>query len=538
MNKHEKNILRRYFTTSVFLLLASLLFASPTSTEKRKLFRKVVFPVIETPAVFSGSIDDKDYLIFIEHSDSLHVRGHYMSLEETMTDTLPFRLEARGRNARLYYNGERETFRPRVKTMDKWQADGYARLSVLKTAFFHFQIHEVPSFQDFENNRYQDTLFAVGEISDIRYSHVPGFWSELGDETDVTDKVFRMADAINEIPLDLHLDIFQPQNDTLAKHPLVMLVHGGAFYFGSKDDASITSWCRHLASQGYVTASIDYRIGFLPTMTSIGRAGYRAVQDAHAAMRFLVSHQEEYSIDTSMIFVGGASAGAITVLNLAFMTNETRPVYTRSDLLRPDLGDIDTCGNAIKANFRIRGIIDMWGAMPDTALLHGRNIPILAFHGDADNIVPYEYNYPFGISGPLKTRLVEPMFGSSCIVDRAIKLGHQAHLVTFGGYKHSPHVNPDTKAFNDNFFVIQDMMSDFFYDIVVPQKPEIIGENDHYYVRPYPLETSWQVEGGVILSSEGNAVEIAWIKNAPQRSITVSVLMPYGVGLTETKVLL
>ena len=528
--------MRRLFITIVFALLSAHLFGNDGIPDPRLFMKRVFFPVVETPAVFTSIIDDKDFLVFIEYSDSLNIKGHYMVWGETMADTLPFKLEAKGRNAILYYENQKETFRPRVESMDGQHAIGYARLSLFGTARFNFNILETPVFHDFENKRYQDTLFAVEEISDICYAHVPGFWSELGDETDVTDKVFRMADAINEIPLDLHLDIFQPQNDTLAKHPLVMLVHGGAFYFGSKDDASITSWCRHLASQGYVTASIDYRIGFLPTMTSIGRAGYRAVQDAHAAMRYLVSHQEEYRIDTSMIFVGGASAGAITVLNLAFMTNETRPVYTRSDLLRPDLGDIDTCGNAIKADFRIRGIIDMWGAMPDTALLKGHNIPILAFHGDADNIVPYDYNYPFGISGPLKTRLVEPMFGSSCIVDRAIKLGHQAHLVTFGGYKHSPHVNPDTKAFNDNFFIIQDMMSDFFYDIVVPQKPEIVGENDHYYVRPYPLETRWQAEGGVILSSEGNAVEIAWIKNAPQRSISVSVLMPYGAGLTETKV--
>jgi hypothetical protein len=531
--------MRRLFITIVISLLSASLFGNNGISNPRqlKLKKKVHFTVIETPAVFTGSIDDKDYLIFIEHSDSLLVTGHYMSLEETMADTLPFRLEARGRRARLYYNGEKETFRPHVKTMDKWQADGSARLNVLKTALFHFQIHEMPVFQNFENKRYQDTLFSVEEINNICYANVPGFWSELGNETDVTDKIFRMTDAISEIPLKLHLDIFQPQNDTLAKHPLVMLVHGGAFYFGSKDDASITNWCRHLASQGYVTASIDYRIGFLPTMTSIGRAGYRAVQDAHAAMRYLVSHQEEYRIDTSMIFVGGASAGAITVLNLAFMTNETRPKYTRSDLLRPDLGDLDTCGNALKTNFRIKGIIDMWGAMPDTSFLHGRNIPILAFHGDADNIVPYGYDYPFGIAGPLKTWLVEPMFGSSCIIDRAIKLGHQAHLVTFGGYKHSPHVNPETKAFNDNFFLIQDMMSDFFYDIVVPKKLEIVGEDGHYYVRPYPLETSWQVEGGVILSSENNTVEVAWIHNTPQRSITASVLLPYGVGLTETRVI-
>lgn len=530
--------MRRFFTTSVLLLLVSLLMARPTSTEKRKLFWKVVFPVIETPAVFTGTIDDREFLVFVEYSDSLHIRGHYMSLEESLTDTLPFQLEARKRNARLYYNGERETFRPRVKSMDEQHADGYARLSVFGTAFYHFQFLETPVFHDLENKRYQDSLFAVEEISDICYAHVPGFWSELGDEADVTDKIFRMADAISEVPLDLHLDVFQPQNDTLAKHPLVMLVHGGAFYFGSKDDKSITAWCRHLASLGYVTASIDYRIGFLPTMASIGRAGYRAVQDAHAAMRFLVSHQEEYGIDTSMIFVGGASAGAITVLNLAFMTNETRPEYTHSGFLRPDLGDIDTCGNAIKADFQLKGIVDMWGAMPDTTFLHGRNIPILAFHGNADNIVPYDHDYPFGIAGPLKTLLVEPMFGSSCIVDRAKKLGHDARLFTFVGFKHSPHVNPDNKALNHNFYIIQDMMSVFFHDLVVPDKLRILESNGSYYVSPEPLWACWKVDGGVILSSEGNIVRVAWIRNAPQHSITVSAAMPYGVGITETKVVL
>lgn len=527
--------MRRFIITIVLSLLSAHLLGNDGIPNPRLFMKKVFFPIIETPAVFTSTIDDIDFLVFIEYSDSLHIKGHYMVWEETMSDTLPFKLEAKGRKAILYYENQKETFRPRIKSMDGQHAVGYARLNLFRTSHFQFNLLETSDFQNFENNRYQDTLFAVEEINDICYANVRGFWSELGDETDVTDKIFRMTNAISEIPLDLHLDIFRPQNDTLAKHPLVMLVHGGAFYFGSKDDASITNWCRHLASQGYVAASIDYRIGFLPTMTSIGRAGYRAVQDAHAAMRFLVSHQDEYGIDTSMIFVGGASAGAITALNLAFMTNETRPEYTRSDLLRPDLGDIDNCGNSIKANFRIRGIIDMWGAMPDTTFLHGRNIPILAFHGDADNIVPYNYDYPFGIASPLNTLMVEPMFGSSCIVDRAIKLGHKAHLVTFSGYKHSPHVD-NNKAFNDNFFVIQEMMSDFFYDNVAPQKPEIIKANDHYYVKPYPLEARWKVEGGVILSSESNSVEIAWIQNAPQHCITVSILMPYGVGFTETKI--
>lgn len=527
--------MRRCIIAIVFSLWFAHLFGNDRFPDPHLFMKKVYFPKVETPAVFKSTIHGDNYLIFIEYSDSLNMKGHYMALEGDMNDTLPFRLEARKRNARLYYNGKKETFRPRVFSMDSIHARGYARLSVLGSASFRFEMHKIADFQDFENSRYQDTLFAVEEIADIPYANAMGFWSELGDETDVTSKIFQMSQAISEIPLDLKLDVFMPQDDTLQKHPLVMLVHGGAFYFGSKDDKSITQWCRHLTSMGYVTASIDYRIGFLPTMSSIGRAGYRAVQDAHAAMRFLVAHQEEYGIDTSMLFVGGCSAGAITVLNLAFMTNETRPDYTRSSLLAPDLGDINTCGNDIRANFHIKGIIDMWGAMPDTTFMRGHDIPILAFHGDADDIVPYDYDYPFGVAGVLKTMLVEKMYGSSCIVDRAIKSGNKAQLVTFSGYKHSPHVEPATKKLNDNFFIIQNMMSDFFYDIVVPQKLEIEEENDHYFVRPYPLSTSWLVEGGVILKSEDNNVWVEWIGNAPKHSITASAILPKGIGLTTTE---
>ena len=527
--------MRRYIFALVLSLSFVHLFGNDGIPNPRLFLKKVYFPVVETPTVFISKVHGKELLVFIEYSDSLNVKGHYMALEEDMTDTLPFRLKAHKRNAILYYNGEKETFRPRVISMDSTHARGYARLSVLGTASFRFDIHEVPAFHDYGNNRYQDTLFAVEEINDIPYAKVMGFWSELADETAVTDKIFRMSNAISEVPLELHLDVFRPQNDTLQKRPLVMLVHGGAFYFGSKDDKSITQWCRHLASMGYVAASIDYRIGFLPTMASIGRAGYRAVQDAHAAMRFLVSHQEDYGIDTSMLVVGGGSAGAITTLNLALMTNETRPDYTRSSLLAPDLGDINTCGNDIRANFRIKGIIDMWGAISDTTFMRGHNIPILAFHGDADDIVPYDYDYPFGVAGVLKTMLVEKMYGSSCIVDRAIKSGNKAQLVTFSGYKHSPHVEPATKELNDNFFIIQSMMSDFFYDIVVPQKLEIEEENDHYFVRPYPLSTSWLVEGGVILKSEDNNVWVEWIGNAPKHSITASATLPKGIGLTTTE---
>ena len=531
-----KKFVSFFFLASMCLLLCTHLFGNDSTPDPIMFKNGDCFPIIDTPTVFKSTIGDRDFLVFIEYSDSLNIKGHYMSLEETMTDTLPFKLEAKGHNAVLYYEDHEEIFRPCVEFMDERQAYGYAQLSTLDTAIFRFQIHEAPAFQDFGNKRYQDTLFAVEKISNIRYANSPGFWSEIDDNTKPMGKILRVVDVRRTVPLDLCLDIFRPQNDTLKKRPLVMLIYGGAYYFGSKDDPKITNWCRHLASLGYVTVSIDHRLGFFPGKVGIERAAYRAVQDAHAAMRFLVSHQEDYGIDTSMIFVGGSSSGAVTALSLAFMTNEGRPKYARKGLFRPDLGDIDTCGNALRTKFRIRGVAEMWGAMSDTSLIHGHDISILAFHGDADDIMPYEYDRPFSVAKPFNRLAADPMFGASCIVDRATKLGNHARLVTFAGYKHMPHVDPKTKVINDNFYVVQDTMSEFFHDIIVPQKLEIEGEDGHYYVSPCPLKASWIVEGGVILSAENNTVEVAWIKNAPQHSITVSALLPYGVGLTERKV--
>ena len=531
-----KKIVSFFFLASMCLLLCTHLFGNDSTPDPIMFKNGDCFPIIDTPTVFKSTIGDKDFLVFIEYSDSLNIKGHYMSLEETMTDTLPFKLEAEGHNAILYYEDHEEIFRPCVEFMDERQAYGYAQLSTLDTTIFRFQIHEAPAFQDFGNKRYQDTLFAVEKISDICYANSPGFWSEIDDNTKPMGKILRVVDVRRTVPLDLCLDIFRPQNDTLKKRPLVMLIYGGAYYFGSKDDPKITKWCRHLASLGYVTVSLDYRLGFFPGKVAIERAGYRAVQDAHAAMRFLVSHHEDFGIDTSMIFVGGSSSGAITALSLAFMTNEGRPKYARKRLFRPDLGDIDTCGNALRTKFHIKGVVDMWGGMPDTSSLSGHNVSILAFHGDADDVMPYGYDRPFSVAKPFNRLAADPVFGASCIVDRATKLGYHARLVTFAGYKHMPHVDPKTKVINDNFYVVQDTMSEFFHDIIVPQKLEIEGEDGHYYVSPCPLKASWIVEGGVILSAENNTVEVAWIKNVPQHSITVSALLPYGVGLTERKV--
>ena len=92
-----------------------------------------------------------------------------------------------------------------------------------------FQIQEAPAFQNFENRRYQDSLFVVEKISDICYAKSPGFWSEIDDNTPAMGKILHVVDVRRTVPLDLCLDIYRPQNDTLEKRPMVMLIYGGAY---------------------------------------------------------------------------------------------------------------------------------------------------------------------------------------------------------------------------------------------------------------------------------------------------------------------
>ena len=104
----------------------------------------------------------------------------------------------------------------------------------------------------------------------------------------------------------LHMDIYTPKClgiNQVSSWPLMVIIHGGAFIEGSKNDASVQDYCKDFARRGYVTASISYRLGFIsddnlwtcnyPNYSCIFagdsaewvRANYRGIQDAKGAIR-------------------------------------------------------------------------------------------------------------------------------------------------------------------------------------------------------------------------------------------------------------
>ena len=507
-------------------------FSESENIENQEEKAELKLPLLEVPSIYRGNLGLKEFAVFVEESNANELKGHYLSLEKEVSDTIAFR---------LYLEDEILHFVSRDKDIylhlselqtDFGKIEGYVQCSFLNRTHFSFSTYDVPQFVEYDSTRYQRTQFEVQRIDKICFANVDGYWTDFDEHKNSFGNMLLLLNLVlNEHDLELYMDVYLPKNDTLAMRPFVMLIHGGSFYYGIRKDLTVSSLCEHLASLGYVAASIDYRIGFQPTKKGIERTGYSAIQDAHAAMRFITSNQSAFDIDTSMMFVGGCSAGSITALGLAFMTNETRPMSTRESLLTTELGDIETSGNSINAHFSLKGVVDMWGAMPSLEMLEGKNIPVVAFHGDADDIVPYGYGYPFCKTNQIKKLLFNKMYGSSCIVEKEKELGVKSELYTFEGYKHAPQLTDN--SLNDNYYFIQDKMCAFLDEIIRAEKPQIVKRNGWYQVDVEVGQCNWAAEGGLIIENRHGEAKVVWIGNASQNELKVSGIQKYGIGFTQ-----
>jgi len=203
--------------------------------------------------------------------------------------------------------------------------------------------------------------------------------------------------------------------------------------------------CREFAKRGYIAASIDYRLGWVNGdenlqgcnpgfcfTTACGTidanncrkiyadsnqfALYRALQDAHAAMRYIVHYASQLNIDTRYLYIGGHSAGSVAAVNLTYVNAaELSAVLPGPASV---LGNLDTAGNPYTDVFKIAGLYNNWGAVLDTTLITGNvnRIPMIAFHGSDDPVVPY------GRANFLSCKHYDSSYGSYMIYKRLTNL--------------------------------------------------------------------------------------------------------------------
>ena len=168
---------------------------------------------------------------------------------------------------------------------------------------------------------------------------------------------------------------FYRANKATEPLPLVVYVHGGGFSGGTRNSEDIVLFAEQLAQRGYGVASVDYRL----TMTDRGfgcevparekvAAFEEAAYDVSLALQMILAQNDQFHINTKKIILMGSSAGAETVLHMAFVYQN--PVLSH-----------DT---------KYAGVISLAGAMISTDTLSmDRAVPSLFFHGTGDPLVPY-----------------------------------------------------------------------------------------------------------------------------------------------------
>jgi poly(3-hydroxybutyrate) depolymerase len=253
--------------------------------------------------------------------------------------------------------------------------------------------------------------------------------------TNLTDIQYGSNKDTSGKTVSLTLDLYFPSGaNTANKYPLILMLHGGSYLNGDKSD--MASYSTVIADSGFIVASINYRLGWrvgngecTGDTTSLLQAGYRALQDANASLRFLMTNANIYGIDTSWVFIGGSSAGSSLALNTSYITNDVAMFSAPSEYAL--LGSINNADNDLTTSFKIKGICNMWGALPDSGLITASTAtPTISFQGTDDNVVPYNIGYNESCTNSLK------LFGSAVIQRRLEYYNTPAisNLVIGGGH--------------------------------------------------------------------------------------------------------
>lgn len=184
----------------------------------------------------------------------------------------------------------------------------------------------------FAQQRYVDEIFTDVDVTeDVTYG--------------VNATVLLLAQFQEAVPQPLMADIYTPAGDTETERPLIIFFHTGNFLpptfnggcGGTRKDADVVEMAKKMARMGYVTACVDYRLGWDPTnpeqvnrVFTIINASYRGVQDSRTAVKYfrrsVLENSNPFGIDDSKIALWGFGTGAYVTYGSATL-QETQDTW-------------------------------------------------------------------------------------------------------------------------------------------------------------------------------------------------------------------
>ena len=180
-------------------------------------------------------------------------------------------------------------------------------------------INPTPDSGLFVSQQYQENERTI--IYDIEYSQRPNPYgvqyssSRTQQEEQLQDTIF------------LHLDLVLPPNPENKLLPMVVMIHGGGFHGGNKEQK--LQYAQDYATLGYIGCTINYRLTrqniIQESDENLIAAINDAVEDAMNAIRYLKTQSSIYNIDNERILTIGNSAGGFISLHNAIDNDESLP---------------------------------------------------------------------------------------------------------------------------------------------------------------------------------------------------------------------
>ncbi len=255
-----------------------------------------------------------------------------------------------------------------------------------------------------------------------------------------TDHQYSIAPNFANMQDTLMLDIYKPVGDNNCRRPCLVLVHGGAWIAGSKEDALMVTYATEFAKKGWVVGVIDYRLGmhkaanytqyalctgslsvpcgYVADTAEVIRANYRGQQDAKNAIRFLKDRYQDDSTDLYNFFIAGESAGGFIAMSATFFDKDAeKPLSAGAiadaptpdadlegclppnySLIRGNLDDIQGNPDDYNHDATVQGVGSIYGGIFNFSVIDNTSDwPVMyMYHQGSDVVVNYNYGRLLG----------------------------------------------------------------------------------------------------------------------------------------------
>lgn len=217
---------------------------------------------------------------------------------------------------------------------------------------------------------------------------------EVDGDIEVKSFIYKTVDEKS-----LKVDIYYPLDKSKEKYPLVYFCHGGGWISGFRNQPNNISWCRYLASRGFIASSIDYRYGYKNTIKDI-------LSDYNDGLEFIKLKSNKLKIDTENIILMGLSAGGhLALLYSSFNTSiddkrrmkgikSVVAYYPPSDLKDLFNKNSKSLFTRFAASRTLKGTPvteeEVYENYSPINWISEKMIPTLVVHGKLDRVVPFD----------------------------------------------------------------------------------------------------------------------------------------------------